>query len=349
MAQVGILGTPHTVIRSQIFESVMALYRTEWTILNEYPLCIMFDKERAIDLGGVSRDMFTAFFDEAYKELFDGCTLLIPALHPNIDFSSLPIFGAIMSHSYLVSGVLPIRVAFPTLAQCLLGAIEISDDILFSSFIDSLSIHDAAVLKSTFNEANAHATSFKMETSAGLLELASRFGCRRIPTPVTLKGMFLQIAKYEFILKPAAAIAAINSGIPDNHASFWKGLGVQGIFRVYKAKSVSPAKVLEMLGEVHTLDPNQERIVMYLKQYIGSLNSEDLQRFLRFVTGTSCISSKIEVMFNTLTGAARRPIAHTCQPSIELSLTYSTYVEFARELRSVVGASDDSLWGMHAL
>lgn len=233
MAQVGILGTPHTVIRSQIFESVMALYRTERTILNEYPLCIMFDKERAIDLGGVSRDRFTDFFDEAYKERFDGCTLLIPALHPNIDFSFLPIFGAIMSHSYLVSGVLPIRVAFPTLAQCLLGAIQVSDDILFSSFVDSLSIHDAALLKSAFNEANAHATSFKMGTSAGLLELASRFGCRRIHTPV------LQIAKYEFILKPAAAIAAINSGIPDNHASFWKGLGVQGIFRVYKAKCVT--------------------------------------------------------------------------------------------------------------
>ena len=291
--------------------------------------------------------MFTAFFDEAYKELFDGCTLLIPALHPNIDFSSLPIFGAIMSHSYLVSGVLPITVAFSTLAQYLLVAIEISN--VISSFIDSLSIHDAAVLISAFNEADAHATSFKMETSAGLLQLASRFGCRRIPPPVTLKGVFLQIAKYEFILKPAAAIAAINSRIPDNHASFWKGLGVQGIFRVYKAKSVSPAKVLEMLDEVHTLDPNQEKIVMYLKQYIGSLNSEDLQHFLQFVTRTSCISSKIEVMFNTVTGEARRPIAHTRQPSIELSSTYSTYVPFARELKSVVGASDDSLWGMHAL
>ena len=79
------------------------------------------------------------------------------------------------------------------------------------------------------------------------------------------------------------------------------------------------------------------------------MNLEDLQRFLRFVTGSSCISSKIEVVFNTTTGVARRPITHTCQPSIELSSTYSTYVEFAREVRSVVGASDDTLWGMHAL
>ena len=205
------------------------------------------------------------------------------------------------------------------------------------------------MLQCAFDEVNAGATAFKRETRVGLLELASRFGSRRVPTPAILKDMFLQIATYEFILKPAAAIMAINSGIPNQHLPFWKALGVQGLFRVYKAKSASPAKVLRMLEDIHTLDPNQERIMMYLKQYIGSLNSEDLQRFLRFVTGTSCIASKIEVVFNTLIGAARRPIAHTCQPSIELSSTYSTYVEFARELRSVVGASDHSLWGMDAL
>ena len=97
--------------------------------------------------------MFTAFFDEAYNQLFDGCTLLTPAVHPNIDYSSLPVLGAIMSHSYLVSGVLPIRMAFPRL-----GTVELSDDVLFSSLIDSLSVHDAAVLKTAFDEVNAGAT-----------------------------------------------------------------------------------------------------------------------------------------------------------------------------------------------
>ena len=50
-----------------------------------------------------------------------------------------------MSHSYLVSGVLPIIMAFPSLARCLLGTVELSDDVLFLLLIDSLSVHDAAV------------------------------------------------------------------------------------------------------------------------------------------------------------------------------------------------------------
>lgn len=342
-------GLPHTVDRNCIFESVVALYQTTGTLIHEYPLTISFAGERAIDLGGVTRDMYSAFFDEAYQRFFDGCTLLTPAIHPNINFSTLPLFGTILSHSYLASGMLPVRVAFPCLAHCLLGHVELSNEVFFDSLINSLSLHDATVLRSAFSEADAGVTTFKRETESGLLELASRYESRMIPRPTTVRDIFLQIAKYTFIHKPAASITAINSGIPIEHTSFWKTLGVERLHRLYRVKSVSPAKVIKMVDEAEALDRNQEKVISYLKQYIGSLNSEDLQRFLRFVTGTSCITKKIGITFNTLSGAARRPIAHTCELSLELSSTYSTYIEFARELRSVVSTSGDSLWGMNAL
>lgn len=156
----------------------------------------------------------------------------------------------------------------------------------------SCSLYDAAVLRTAFGEADADLTPFKRETQSGLLELASRFELRLIPKPATVRDMFLQIAKYVFTLKPAAAITAINSGIPNQHVPFWKALGVQGLYSLYTRKSVSPAKVLKMLDEVEAVDP---RIIGYLKQCIGSLNSEDLQRFLRFVTGTSCIAKRLNL------------------------------------------------------
>ena len=77
---------PHKVLRENIFENVIHLYATNLgRILSEYPFRV---GERAVDLGGVSRDMFKAFFDRAYQKLFDGCTLLTPAIHPNINFFS---------------------------------------------------------------------------------------------------------------------------------------------------------------------------------------------------------------------------------------------------------------------
>ena len=54
--------------------------------------------------------------------------------------------------------------------------------------------------------------------SSGLVELASRFGSWNIPTPPTVKVVYLQIARYELILKPAAAIAA---SVSPNLAKAW--------------------------------------------------------------------------------------------------------------------------------
>ena len=50
---------------------------------------------------------------------------------------------------------------------------------------------------------------------------------------------------------------------------------------------------------------------------------------------------------NAATGIARRPICHTCEPSLELSSTYSTFVEFVVEFRSYM--TNTLAWQMNAL
>lgn len=47
--------------------------------------------------------MFSAFFEEAYKHLFDGSSLLCPVVHPEMDVSQLKTMGFIISHAYMVS------------------------------------------------------------------------------------------------------------------------------------------------------------------------------------------------------------------------------------------------------
>lgn len=338
---------PHVVPRDNVFQSVLTLYKNNMeNIINEYPFRAQFQGERAVDLGGVSREMFTILFEEAYQKLFDGCTLLTPAVHPGVDMSSFLVFGAIVSHAYLVTGVLPVRVAFPTLAHCLIGSnIRIPDEVMLTSFMDSLSTHDAAVLKTAFEE---HSSEFTPQTRAGLISIFSRSGFREIPTPQALKSSVLRIAACEFVLKPSAAILEMNSGIPSQHRPFWEKVGIEGLLNLYKAKSVSAAKVLEMFDEAEGSDLDQERVLTYLRQYIGSMSNEDLSTFLRFVTGSSvCMPKKIQVLFNTITGIARRPICHTCEPSLELSSTYSSFVEFVREFHSCM--TNTLAWQMDAL
>jgi hypothetical protein len=47
-------------------------------VMKKYPFFVRFDGEKAVDLGGVTRDMFSAFFEVLYLKLFDGSSLFYP-------------------------------------------------------------------------------------------------------------------------------------------------------------------------------------------------------------------------------------------------------------------------------
>ena len=53
--------------------------------------------ELAIDEGRVQRDIYSAFWEQAYKKLFEGAPVLTPMIHPQMDMSVFPITGRILS------------------------------------------------------------------------------------------------------------------------------------------------------------------------------------------------------------------------------------------------------------
>ena len=137
---------PYIVKRSNVLDDVLQLFQSD-DIVKEYPLRIRFEGEMAVDTGGVCRDMVSAFWEEAYKCMFDGGSLLTPVVHPQTNMSVLPLLGKILSHGYLACGFLPLRIAFPALAGMLLGpTITTPPSILVSSFIDSLSTYEATLI-----------------------------------------------------------------------------------------------------------------------------------------------------------------------------------------------------------
>ena len=70
-------------------------------ILGEYPFCVRFDGEKAVDTGGVCRDMYSSFWESTCLRHFDGENLLIPAVNPNTEMSTLPLLGTILAHGYI--------------------------------------------------------------------------------------------------------------------------------------------------------------------------------------------------------------------------------------------------------
>ena len=96
-------GLSHQVTRNDIYGSVLALFTTNHeALLSEYPLRIHFSGERAVDEGGVSRDLFSAFFEALYVKYFDGASLLYPSVNPHVRVSKLRTIGLIVLWLHLL-------------------------------------------------------------------------------------------------------------------------------------------------------------------------------------------------------------------------------------------------------
>ena len=272
--------------------------------------------------------------------MFDGGSLLIPAVHHQVDMSKFPLLGIILSHGYLACGILPVRVAFPVLACILMGtSLKVPDRIIVESFIDYVVCYEGEILKEGF------AASMKLDSCrqfvapllAKLTNLLSRFGCRELPKPDNLKRLVIEIARHEFTVKAVGAIFAMHTGIPHQHQPFWKEKSIEELYSLYKSLDATPARVMEMIAEPEEMNSAQERVFGYLIQFVGSLKRDDLRLFLRYVTGSSVvIAEQICVVFNATSVLSRLPVGHTCNATIELPYTYQTYPDFVHDFRCVM-------------
>ena len=315
----------HTVDHNNIYESVLTLFSDEEVAL-EYPLVIKFKDLDAIDAGGVQQEMFTLFCDSWYTKCFEGGSVLAPILHAQVDYNSLVTIRRIMLHSYLVCGILPIKIYLPTLITIFIGVSNIPDDILLEAFMNYLSIKEQAII----NEANkCNGDKFSGDMQERLLDVLSLYGCRTILLPSQLRTTLVQAANYLFIHK-SSVIMKIHSGIPKEHQRFWKSKTVEDLVEIYCSLNLSPEKVLPLMNFPRTNTPGQLRAVIYLKSMVMNFSKEKLAVF---VTGSFVCTGNITITFNSLRGLERHPIAHPCDGTLDLATTYENYEQFEDEFR----------------
>ena len=67
--------------RDHVYEDVIKTYEDNLEeILKDYPFRVRFINEKAVDIGGVCRDLFSAFWEDSYVEIFEGEKLYVPIL-----------------------------------------------------------------------------------------------------------------------------------------------------------------------------------------------------------------------------------------------------------------------------
>lgn len=109
--------------------------------------------------------------------------------------------------------------------------------------------------------------------------------------------------------------------------------------KLYEDIKPTTRKVIKMITACPA-NSAENQSLQFLLQYIRGLDERGLRKLMRFLTGSDIICVKdIQVTFTSLEGLARRPVAHTCGPTVELPSTYNSYPVFRAEMEAILSSN----------
>ena len=85
-----------------------------------------------------------------------------------------------------------------------------------------------------------------------------------------IKSLIADIARYQFVRKPAATITDIHAGVPSQHIAFWSKMAGGMLYDIY-SDVATHNKVMSMIADTETGNANEERVLGYLRKFIGDL------------------------------------------------------------------------------
>ena len=168
-----------------------------------------------------------------------------------------------------------------------------------------------------------------------ILEFLSMWKCCRVPTKENIEAIMFELAHQELVQKPRYVVhcwSPILMMLQDD-----QGFQTQeGVCEVYENKRPTAKKIMKLL-KAETSNETERQTLDHLKRYIRSLERKALERFLHYVSGSDSLTcDSIEITFTSLSGLQRRPIVHTCGPTLEIPTTYESFTDLAEEFNNVM-------------
>ncbi|XP_028412414.1 uncharacterized protein LOC114535234 [Dendronephthya gigantea] len=263
---------------------------------------------------GVARDVLTSFWQQFFDSLAVGVQEKVPAIRHDHQKMEWVAIVRILIYGYIREKYFPISFSSVFIATCLFEEESLTHQDLIQSFRMYISDDE----RETFDKCRDEELS---PNDDEVLELLSSYKCFRIPSRENIMSLFSELAHQELVQKPKYVV---HCWTPYIHAlkSFPPFQSIEGVRKMYDEKRPTTRKVIKLFKCEPSKDA-ENQCFDFLKQYVKSLQGQSLTRFLQFTTGSDIIVTKqIKVAFVVVQGFARRPVAHTCAPLLELPSTY---------------------------
>ena len=300
-------------------------------------LSVKFVGEAGLDFGGLTTDLFTSFWDAAFESYFEGDTVKVPFVPPYQQMETRPVFeklGRILFHGWVLTNQIPVRFCEASFVSLVHGEEAVDENMLERSFLLYLSQFERDVL--TQGLSTSELAPFQQDAIYGIYQQYS-MNCLPATTPEQLRQHVIIMARSQFVYKPMSILVWMRNGIGGKITALQSRLNKEEIAKLYKALLPSKEKVLAKITYSENLRPEESRVLSYLRNYIGTLDDNLLDKFIRFVTGSPAAPQKpIQIAFNSTVGVRRFPSSSTCSSVLHLSTSYLSFVEFKKEFNIVL-------------
>ena len=283
--------------------------------------------------SGVVREVLSLFWNQCYTSLMVGASEKVPNVRHDFQKCQWEAVGRILVYGYVEVNFFPISISRAFMATLLFGEESMSSAFLLDSFKLYISLEEKIVVEKALTNFDAD--------DEDLLDFLSSFKCFSKSTAEKINAIILELAHQEIVQKPRY-ISDCMTPVINPLRLYTPFQTLEELTKIYDDRKPSCKKIIKLLAAQPQNDAERGSFD-HFKRYIKNLQGKDLEIFLQFLTGSTTITcTSINVNFTQLEGVQRRPIIHTCGPSIDLPSTYQSFSELSEEFSTLI--SDKKAW-----
>ena len=330
------------VRRSDVFEDLINVYKDP--SISETRLFIKIAGETGIDVNGVSREIFTLFWQQFRTSYCHGNTEFTPAISPKcfVFPDALVAIGRILHHGFILHGILPAFFSKATMVCLLTPDIPLTQ-IVLPSFFKFLPPREADALQHAMQ-------GYLVDECDRVQQIFSHFCFSGIPSQATLADHVHAIAFSVLVATPYYFIMKMKEGLQGCAlgSEIWRGLGEAQVVHLLDELQPSAEKVAQCIS-TQPCSEKEQLVCSWLLRYVSNLEPPQLPIFLRFVTGMEYMTctTKITVQFEDplpQSTATRSPKACICFCTLILHSLYDRYEELKDDFDHIL--INHVLWGL---
>ena len=204
------------VSRMEVGPSMIKLFNDPTSSLFSTIPFVEFEGEKATDLDGLTRELFSLFWEYARYKYFEGSSEMVPRVDPQTcQIDLFTVLGRIISYGYLITGYFPVFMAKASVISCICDCQAISDDAILNSFLNYI---DAFEKESACRMMQCQVIDGDEDIITGML---SRCKCFSLPTSENIRESLIECGKSELICRPTHALRNIANGMKEVHSNIW--------------------------------------------------------------------------------------------------------------------------------